>query len=107
MQHQNIKQDWMNRSIAYQMGNIGSEVSRAFKNVNNFRFQGAFDRALELFDVSIEIANQRQNQGQALEIMAARDEFCNYFYDNNSYNSDPKNIQKYYDQFAIKAMTEP
>ena len=51
MQHDGLEDDWMERSIAYQMANIGSEVSRSIKNQDKpVRFKGAYERALELFD---------------------------------------------------------
>ena len=54
MQHKDLEKSWLNETIGYQMANIGSEVSRAIKNRNKpTRFQGAFDRALELFDLTI------------------------------------------------------
>ena len=49
--------DWQSRPITYQMGNIGSEVSRSLKwssNGKKSRADKAIDRALELFDFTIE-----------------------------------------------------
>ena len=34
------------------------------------------------------------------EILKARDEFCDYFFNHNSYHTDPTKMQKYYDGFA-------
>ena len=98
IQHQNLEESWKEKTLAFQMANIGSEVSRAFKNQDKpNRFQGAFDRALELFDLTIKL---HQNEaGTTKELCRAREEFCDYF-NGNSYNSDPAKIQKYYDQFA-------
>lgn len=94
--------DWQTRSITYQMGNIGSEVSRSLKWMakgNEARANKAIDRALELFDFTIE-ANVK-NSARLTEILKARDEFCNYFFDNNSYHTDPTKMQKYYDDFVM------
>lgn len=99
-QHKNLEEDWKNYPIAFQMANIGSEVSRAFKNQDKpKRFQGAFERALELFDFSIDAAKNRHAKGALKELCRAREEFCDYF-NGNSYHSDPEKIQKYYDDFA-------
>lgn len=99
-QHKNLARAWKASSLPYQMANIGSEVSRAFKNQGKpARFQGAFDRALELFDFSIDAAKERRHMGALKEICRAREEFCDYF-NGNSYHSDPAKIQRYYDQFA-------
>ena len=93
--------DWLARPIAYQMGNIGSEVSRALKwrERNPARSEKAVDRALELFDLTIE-ANL-ENHARLTEILKARDEFCDYFFANNSHHTDTSKMQKYYDGFAI------
>ncbi len=95
-------QDWQNRSITYQMGNIGSEVSRSLKwtaKGNSDRAATAIDRALELFDFSIE-AN-RNNHARLREILIAREEFCDYFFGDNSWHTDPVRMQKYYDGFVM------
>ena len=99
-QHKNLEETWKNQSLTYQMANIGSEVSRAFKNQDKpTRFEGAFNRALELFDFSIDAARERQDTGALRELCRAREEFCDYF-NGNAYCSDPAKIQKYYDDFA-------
>ena len=92
---------WKNYPITYQMGNIGSEVSRSLKWIgkNQSRADKAIDRALELFDFTIE-ANIG-NHARLTEIIKARDEFCDYFFDNNSYHTDPIKMQKYYDGFVM------
>lgn len=94
--------DWPNHPIAYQMGNIGSEVSRALKwtaKNNQPRADKAIDRAIELFDFTI--AANTNNHARLTEILKAREEFCDYFFNNNSYHTDPLKMQKYYDGFAI------
>ncbi len=82
------------------MGNIGSEVSRSLKNINKpSRFQGAFERALELFDFTIDSLQQKKEFGKLKEVCRAREEFCDYF-NGNSLNTDPAKMQKYYDEFV-------
>ena len=96
------RQDWLTRPITYQMGNIGSEVSRALKWVkkgNQSRADKAIDRALELFDFTIE-ANTK-NHARLTEVLKAREEFCDYFFNQNACQTDPATMQKYYDGFAI------
>ena len=97
-----LHQNWKNYPIAYQMGNIGSEVSRSLKWVkkgNKKRADVAIDRALELFDFTIE-ANVK-NHARLTEILKAREEFCDYFFGGNSWHTDPTKMQKYYDSFAM------
>ena len=94
-------QDWLTQPIEYQMANIGSEVSRSLKwqTKNPARAAKAIDRALELFDFTVE-ANLH-NHARLTEILKARDEFCDYFFNANSYHTNPATMQKYYDGFAI------
>ena len=57
IQHQELAEGrWAKLPLALQMGNIGSEVSRSLKwyKKNEKRFQVSFERALELFDLSIQ-----------------------------------------------------
>ena len=99
---QELRSNWGKYPITYQMGNIGSEVSRSLKwteKGNQARAATAIDRALELFDFTIE-ANQK-NHARLREILIAREEFCDYFFNNNSWHTDPTKMQKYYDGFAM------
>ena len=97
MQHKDLFSEWSRKPLAYQMANIGSEVSRSIKNQNKpSRFVGAFDRTLELFDLTIDCTT---NPAELREICRAREEFCDYF-NGNSYHTDPIKMQRYYDQFA-------
>lgn len=100
--------DWLARPITYQMGNIGSEVSRSLKwssKGNQQRANKAIDRALELFDFTIE-ANQ-YNHARLTELLKAREEFCDYFFNGNSWHTDPARMQKYYDGFAMIDQLNP
>lgn len=98
------RKNWKNYPLTYQMGNIGSEVSRSLnwtEKGNVARAEKAIDRALELFDFTIE-ANIK-NHSCLTEILMARDEFCDYFFGDNSYRTDPAKMQKYYDEFVVMA----
>jgi hypothetical protein len=99
---EDLRQAWPKYSITYQMSNIGSEVSRSLKwskKGNQKRADFAIDRALELFDFTI-TANIH-NHARLTEILKAREEFCDYFFNHNSWHTDPKQMQKYYDGFAM------
>lgn len=94
--------DWLSRPITYQMGNIGSEVSRSLKwstKGNQARADKAIERALELFDFTIE-ANVG-NHARLTEVLKAREEFCDYFFGGNSFHTDPAKMQRYYDGFVM------
>lgn len=83
------------------MANIGSEVSRSLKNQDKpARFEGAYERALELFDdPTIDAAVENKAFPALKEICRTREEFCDYF-NGNSLNTDPAKMQRYSDQFA-------
>ena len=94
---------WQQLSLMEQMGNIGSEVHRSITwhaKDNRKYFQNAFDRALELFDLTL--ADQRW-KGRRKEIARSREVFCDLFYGGNQYNTDPQSLDKYFMQFAIAA----
>ena len=95
---------WQKMEFASQMGNIGSEVSRALsakeKNKNQ-RMNSAIDRALELFDSSISACqNFPEDTGKLKELLYAREEFCSFFFDGTEIDVDPIKMQRYYDQFV-------
>lgn len=104
MQHKDLYESWKTKTLAYQMGNIGSEVSRAIRNKDKpARFQGAFDRALELFDLTILCLSEKADTvGSLREVCRAREEFCDFF-NGNSFNTDSERMIRYYDQFAMLA----
>lgn len=91
---------WFKLSLAEQMGNIGSEVSRArlTQGVNQQRFQNAMDRALELFDLTI---SDSRWKGRLKEIGRARDVFCDAILGGKEYNSFLPDLEKYFNQFAL------
>lgn len=93
---------WAEIPFNLQMGNIGSEVSRALKwkeKGNERRMNAAIDRALDLFDISLKFTKEAP---KLKELCRARDEFCDYFFgDNNEFNTDPAKMQRYYDQFVL------
>ena len=102
------RENWQKMLITMQMGNIGSEVSRALKwteKGNEARAGSAIDRALELFDFTIE--SNIKNPARLTEILKAREEFCDYFFNQNSYHTDPVKMQKYYDGFVMIERLRP
>lgn len=93
---------WAELPLWAQMGNIGSEVSRSLKwheKGNQKIFQGAFERALELFDFTIDSLQAKQEWAKLKEVCRAREVYCDYFYD-NVWHTDPKSLQRYFDQFV-------
>ena len=93
---------WQRISLAEQMGNIGSDVTRAarFENQDKQLFWGAVSRALELFDLTLEDPRWK---GRRREIGRAREVFCDAVYGGKLYKSSLKDLTRYFDQFALAA----
>ncbi len=97
---------WQTLTLAEQMANIGSEVYRAinfFRKENQESFQKAFDRALELFDLTL--ADKRWN-GRKKEIGRCREVFCGLFFDSENISNlenEFDSLNKYFFQFGIYA----
>lgn len=93
---------WFQLSLAEQLGNIGSEVSRAsrWQNKDKKLFWGAVERALELFDLTL--ADSRW-KGRRREIARAREVFCDAIYGGKEYQSHFSGLLAYFDQFAYAA----
>lgn len=94
---------WFTLSLCEQMGNIGSEVSRAGSaraQGNDLRMRAALDRALELFDLTI--ADPR-HRGRLREICRAREVTCEYLSGDNAYSDTLESLNKYFLHFAIAA----
>lgn len=92
---------WAQMTLAEQMLNIGSEVSRA----NRWRSKGnevqclrAADRALEL--VSLTIDAQIKHPGLK-ELCRLYEVMADYYYGDNVYNTDPAWLQRYFDKFYV------
>ena len=104
-----LKEKWHKMSLAEQLGNIGSEVSRtmSWQNKDEKTFQDAAYRALELFDFTLEDSRwQSPNwspSGRLREIARTREVFCDTIFGDNQYKSPLKDLLKYFDQFAIMA----
>lgn len=101
---------WETLPLAKQMGNIGSEVSRALRwksKGNSERMTACLDRALELIDLSLRWAQKEQNKkdhpGALRELARLRDVVCDYFFYDNTYGADGETLLRYFDQFALLA----
>lgn len=100
---------WAEMSFASQMGNIGSEVSRAIrwkKKNNKERMNSCVERALELIDLSIDAYAMKDKQSSAKlkEILRCREELCNYFFDEKDYICEEEKMMHYFDSFAVEAI---
>jgi hypothetical protein len=96
---------WFDLTLLEQMGNIGSEVYRTFKwfRQKDDRFQNAFERALELFDFTLDDTRWK---GRRKEIARSRELFCSLMTEPEKYeniNDELDAMDKYFFYFALKA----
>ena len=94
------KSRWFQLSLAEQLANIGSEVSRACKwqGKDENIFWGAVDRALELFDLTLGDLRWR---GRLWEIARVREVFCDVLFGGKNYQSSLKDLERYFLPFAF------
>ena len=95
---------WQTFTLAEQLGNIGSDVDRAFRahaQGHTDRFEAALERALELFDLSA--ADPRWRGPRRREILRAREQFCRVFFDETAEPDLADYLSKYFLQFAFAA----
>lgn len=95
---------WQALTLAEQLGNVGSEVGRAIKaqeQGKERRFAGAFDRALDLFDLTL--ADPRWAGHRRKEIARAREVTCDFLAGDNDYRSTAKSHDDYFRYFALAA----
>ena len=96
---------WWELSVAEQLGNIGSEVSRAlrWRDRDPRLCQGALERALELFDLSLADPRHRRTVARLREIARAREVVVDFLAGSNQYRSTGPSLQRYFDAYAIAA----
>lgn len=94
---------WKEMSFSEQMANIGSEVERSlqWKAKNNAAFsQKAFERALELVDLTIDTATDFP---KLKELARMREMLVDHLFGNNEYRSTDESWQKYFLAFNLLA----
>lgn len=94
---------WQSFTLAEQLANVGSEVSRALRAHaagNPERMWNALARALELFDLT---AADDRWAGRRKEILRAREVVCDYLVGDNEYRSTADSLDRYFLSFAILA----
>lgn len=103
-QHEDLaKGRWAKMSLAEQMANIGSEISRAihWRNKNNVEYShNAVNRALGLINLSIDSVTLKSH---LKEFTRLREAINDYFYGDNEFSSSDLLWQKYFDHFNYAA----
>ena len=95
---------WWTLSLAEQLGNAGADVGRAIRardERDQGRFDAAFDRALELLDLTL--ADPRWSGPRLREIARTREVVCDFLVGDNRYGSTPEVLENYFLAFAIAA----
>lgn len=99
--HKNLASgSWQNLSLCEQMGNIGSEVGRTLRARDEESRKNAFERAIELFDLTVEDPNRKH---QLKEILRARELFVAAEQGEDIYKTSLNDLDKYFMEFAIAA----
>jgi hypothetical protein len=100
---------WHELSLFEQLGNIGSEVSRAtrWSGRNEDLARSALYRALELFDLTLDDPRLRQSPARLREVARAREVVADFFAGPNEYRSTAASLQRYFDAFALAARLRP
>ena len=93
---------WQKLSLCEQLGNIGSEVSRAlrWRGKDEKNFQNAVDRALDLFELTLQ---DPQWRGRLREIARAREVFLDAISGGKEYRSSLEDLERYFFAFAYCA----
>ena len=94
---------WSQLPFLEQMANIGSEVERALKwraKHNTAYYQQAFERALELMDLTLESAT---GFPRLKELARLREAIVDYFFGLNQFKSTEALWKKYFSSFAYAA----
>ena len=99
---------WFTFSIFEQLGNVGSEFERAasaYQRGDRERFEKAFERMLELLDLTIEDPKWRTGP-RLRELLRLREEVCDVFHGNEIYGTSIETLKKYFLYFGIAARAD-
>jgi len=96
---------WWTLTLAEQLGHVGSEVSRTlkWKSRDPRIAQGAFERALELIDLTLDDPRHRQSVARLREIARVREILVDFLVGPNQYGSTGPGLQRYFDAYAAAA----
>jgi hypothetical protein len=99
-QHRELAEGrWSRLPFAEQMANVGSEIERtiSWKAKGRPDFSGrAFDRALELLDLTIA---DIKNRNRLKELLRVREALADCFVFDNVFQSTPESWQRYFHFF--------
>ena len=96
---------WFTFSVSEQLGNVGSEferAARAFERGDRDRFEKAFERMLDLLDLTVEDPKWR-TPCRLRELLRLREEVCDVFHGNEIFGTSIETSKKYFLYFGIAA----
>ena len=93
---------WQTLSLMEQLGNIGSEISRAlnWRDKDQKSYENAIDRALELLDLTI---SDPRWQNRLKEIVRARELLGDAVLGGKEYKTSLNDLDRYFFTFALAA----
>jgi len=96
---------WRELSLPQQLGNVGSEVSRAlrWRTANPRLALGALERALELMDLTLADPRHHRSVARLREIARAREVLVDFLAGSNQYRSTAESLQRWFDVYALAA----
>lgn len=99
---------WHTLTLAEQLGNIGGEVSRAlgWRGRNEEVSTRALERALDLFDLTLDDPRNRRSVARLREVARAREVVVDFLAGSNEYGSTPASLLRYFDAFGVAARIE-
>lgn len=97
-----LRSRWNTFSLAQQLGNIGSEVGRTRRaqGKDSSAFENARDRALELYDLTLDDPRWR---GRMKEVARSREAFCDAVHGGKEFHTSLDDLERYFLQFALLA----
>jgi hypothetical protein len=97
---------WWELSFLEQMANTGSEIERTiqwYQKGNLDYSQRAFERALELLDLTIE---DPKNRNRLKELVRVREALADHFFFTNAYSTTDQSWQSYFFSFAYATQVQ-
>ena len=96
---------WQKFNFFEQMANVGSEIFRTinWREKNKEYSRMAFERALELLDLTIE---DKRNNRRLKELCRLREILADYFWFDNIYKSTDESWERYFYAFNYAARIE-
>ena len=103
IQHKNLAAGgWQKLSLVQQLGDIGSETSRAlnWRDKDQKSYENAIYRALELLDLTI---SDPRWKNRLKEIVRVRELLCDAVLGGKEYKTSLKDLDRYFFHFAFAA----